>query len=153
MSPLPQHDSPPLIETLLSVRLAPNSIIQIPFEGSLGQPLIEVISKIVGFARLPDNWDTYGAHPIDPQLIAAALQFLIHGIPNAAPLPSAVPTTAGGIQLEWHCNGVDLEITFCSPHVVRIWFEDLDVGTESQFSIADDFSPLAPMLDRLSRSN
>lgn len=153
MSPLPQFDNPPLIETILSVRLSPSTTIQIPLEGLLSQPLLEIISQIVSFARLPPNWDSYGAKEIDPQFIESALQFLIQEIPRSLPLPSAVPTTTGGVQLEWHCNGVDLEIAFCSPRLLHVWFEDLDAGCESEFSITDDFRRLAPLLNRLSRLN
>lgn len=153
MSPLPQFDNPPLIETILSVRLSPKTTIQIPLEGLLSQPLTEVISRIVSFARLPPNWDSYHAKEVDPLLIESALQFLIQEIPRSLPLPSAVPTTAGGIQLEWHCNGVDLEIAFRSPRNLHVWFEDLIDGSESEFSITDDFLPLEPLFNRLSRKN
>ena len=124
----------------------------IPPLPELNNPLLrETLLRIIDFGRLPSNWDSYGARKIEPQSVAAAIKFLIHETPGSLPLPSVVPTTAGGVQLEWHCNGVDLEVAFCSPSLIEVWFEDLENGCQSEFSISDDFQPLAPLFDRLSR--
>ena len=49
---------------------------------------------------LPLNWDSYGS----PKIGEGALKVL-QGL-------QVVPTSPGGIQVEWHCNGYDLEIEF-----------------------------------------
>lgn len=56
---------------------------------------------------LSDNWDSYGAGPIDPRAVEAArrLQFAL----SVAPL-SVVPSCTGGVQLEMHREGFDFEI-------------------------------------------
>jgi hypothetical protein len=43
-------------------------------------------------------------------LIEAAAKHLITLMPNDIPAPSVVPTTPGGLQFEWHMQGIDLEI-------------------------------------------
>jgi len=51
------------------------------------------------------DWDTYGADPLDDRAIEAAKRFLSHG-------PAIVPLNDGGIQLEWHIDDLDLELEF-----------------------------------------
>lgn len=58
-------------------------------------------------SELGPNWDTYGAKPITEQALKAAME--ITGIIANKP-PSIVPTVEGGIQLEWHTCGHNIEI-------------------------------------------
>lgn len=64
--------------------------------------------------QLPEGWDSYEAKPVSSQAARAAIAFLVKAasaVPNL-PVPAVVPTVPGGIQLEWHRQGVDLEIEF-----------------------------------------
>ena len=57
------------------------------------------------FHNLKNNWDGYGAKPIDPRAIAAAkriLESLVTVIP--------VPRPNGGIQIEAYENYFDMEL-------------------------------------------
>lgn len=53
-------------------------------------------------AELKPGWDSYGA----PALSLAALK-VARVMLDA---PQVVPTPGGGIQLEWHQDGLDIEI-------------------------------------------
>lgn len=53
-------------------------------------------------ADLKANWDSYGA----PALSSAALKVAR----TMLDAPQVVPTPGGGIQLEWHQDGLDIEI-------------------------------------------
>lgn len=50
-----------------------------------------------------EGWDSYQAQPLRNAAIQTALRFLRAG-------PSIVPTSAGGLQLEWHVADLDLEL-------------------------------------------
>jgi hypothetical protein len=55
---------------------------------------------------LKDNWDSYGAPMISKRAVDAALQ-----LRNVlATAPSFVPMSDGGVQLEWHSQGFDVEL-------------------------------------------
>src|SRR3954466_11135055 len=59
--------------------------------------------------HLKPNWDSYGAKQIDIDCIRAAKEIL-------RPLNGrwqAVPMSNGGVQLEKHSDGIDIEITIC----------------------------------------
>ena len=79
--------------------------------------------------QLEPNWDTYGALAIDPKYVAAALKFILTIVPDAAPAPAVVPTSRGGVQLEWYMTGLVLEIEFlCETHIRGLFVDRLDGG-------------------------
>lgn len=54
-----------------------------------------------------EDWDSYGARKIDPRAIERAI-LLLDSLPgNWQP----VPCSDGGVQLEMHEGGFDIEIT------------------------------------------
>jgi hypothetical protein len=57
-------------------------------------------------ADLEQNWDSYGAVPIDPRAIARAILMLDSLQGDWTP----VPMSDGGVQLELHSGGFDIEI-------------------------------------------
>ena len=61
---------------------------------------------------LPFDWDRQGAPPIDPAAIQTALDALCVCMDQHSSLPAWTPTRDGGVQLDWHENGIDLEIEF-----------------------------------------
>ena len=62
-------------------------------------------------AALPPGWDSYGAKEITPLAIDGCRAF--------ANSMSIVPTSEGGIQLEWHALGVDLEIEIAPDGTIK----------------------------------
>src|SRR5688500_2732476 len=74
--------------------------------------------------QLPENWNSYGARPIDPELAASALRLLVKVAPTDAPPPIVVPTTRGGILLEWHLHEVDLEVETLAADTFHVFYED-----------------------------
>jgi hypothetical protein len=98
---------------------------------------------------LPANWDSYGAKPIQPGRAAAALNLLWLFITNKSPVPAIIPTSDGGIQLEWHRCGVDLEIAVLSGTAFAVFFEDRATGEIWEGELGNDLRPLRPFIDRL----
>jgi hypothetical protein len=68
------------------------------------------IARLRALLSLPPNWNSYGSMPIAPSTIHRALQFMVSALPSRAPTPAIVPTPSGGVQLEWHQDGLDVEI-------------------------------------------
>ena len=83
-----------------------------------------LLDRICELGLLPLNWDSYGARPIDPGTAIFTVKLLLGILSESAPFPSVVPTIHGGIQLEWHEGGVDLEIDIRSPSSVDMSIED-----------------------------
>jgi hypothetical protein len=58
---------------------------------------------------------------------------------------------AGGMQLEWHTRGIDLEIEFTSPNHVLGLFEDQREGVCWEKDMASNIAPLHDVIASLSR--
>lgn len=87
------------------------------------------IERLTSLVRLEPGLDSYRAKSIDPQRAQQVLSALLEVMKPETPLPSIVPTTDGGIQLEWHRNGIDLEIEPVSPNRIEYYVRKPD-GTE-----------------------
>ena len=109
------------------------------------------LTEIGQIGELDENWDSYGAPPIDPHCAEAATNLLLSVLDSSTPKPCVVPTSRGGIQLEWHRAGVDLEVEIESPARVNVSFEDLRDGTEEEITLTDDLRPLRRFLARLGK--
>jgi hypothetical protein len=59
---------------------------------------------------LPPNWDSYGSARIQDNAIVAAMQLLALILGPNGVNPMVVPTSEGGLQLEWHQDNLDVEI-------------------------------------------
>ena len=68
---------------------------------------------------------------------------------ESTPAPQLVPTPSGGIQAEWHENGIDLEIETLSSTRFAFYFEDLESGEIEDGVIEADLTPLMPWIRRL----
>jgi hypothetical protein len=116
------------------------------------EDLFAAVRQVVRLLSMPSNWDSYGAKPIDRQKAVSALYFLWIAIVNGAPMPAIIPTSDGGIQLEWHRRGVDLEIRVISGTSLEVFFEDLATGETREGEIGADLAPLKHFLDRVTDS-
>ena len=70
------------------------------------------VRRLAQLCSLPEDWDTYGAAAVEEKVVHAAIGVLVRAINIGMPQPSVVPTVHGGVQLEWHFGGYDLEIAF-----------------------------------------
>lgn len=102
--------------------------------------------------RLPQGWDSYGAHAIDPRHVEAAGKVLDLLMQDNTPIPSVVPTNRGGVQLEWHRSGIDIEVETLSPQRFLVSYEDATLSEEYEWEadLASDWTHLSRALARLS---
>ena len=70
----------------------------------------EARTRISGLACLKPGWDSYGADPIAPESIAAALKLLNEAERRQLPSPWVCPTPDGGVQLEWWVGSRGFEV-------------------------------------------
>ena len=87
----------------------------------------DAFSQISNLTALRPDWDTYGAPAIRASAIAAVASFIIDHAYGDLSAPAVVPMSDGGVQLEWHRGGVDIEIAF-SEEEPGVYVEDLMTG-------------------------
>jgi hypothetical protein len=111
-------------------------------------PVVKVIGELL---NLPENWDSYGARPINPTATAFALQLLSETMRTDTPVPAVVPTSSGGVQLEWHARGIDLEVEIRSPSRLYVSYEDHRHSVEWEGELTSDLTRLGDFLSEFSQ--
>ena len=109
------------------------------------EPTLRSFADLV---NLPPNWDSYGGRPIEHRAINEALNVLTSIMEDSTPAPSVVPTSEGGLQLEWHVAGVDLEIALPVSGSAEISCEGPSSSWEGELS--PNMSRLRSVVARLS---
>ena len=105
------------------------------FESMPNEWIVPLLQQVFQLGSLPPNWDSYGGHPIDHAAVAATVMLLWNVLRPKDPPPAIVPTSRGGVLLEWHEGGIDLEIDIHSPSRFHLVVEE--DGQEEVFVRAD----------------
>jgi len=74
--------------------------------------------KLVELSLLEKNWDSYGGKPMTRLALQQAELLLRCFAAIDAVEPFVIPTSGGGIQLEWHTGGYDLEMEILDSGIV-----------------------------------
>ena len=107
------------------------------------QPTLEALNSKL---QLAPNWDSHGALPIDEQRVDDTIKVLIETMSGNTEAPWVVPTTDGGIQLEWHREGEDLEVEISGTRTASIYFHNANTGDEWEGPLFRNISRLRELL-------
>jgi hypothetical protein len=108
--------------------------------------ILPLLQKVCQLGSLPPNWNSYGAKPIQRGIAAAAVTMLLNLLSPQDPVPAVVPTSHGGILLEWHMGGIDLEVDIRSPSTLHVALEEGNHRVETDRA---DFEAVKHNLNRL----
>ena len=87
---------------------------------NMAQKFNPVFQRIGKLARLPENWDSYGARPVCKDSISRGVILLKELIELRSttgfeiPVPFVAPLSSGGIQIEWEKGEKYLELSIRS---------------------------------------
>ncbi len=84
-----------------------------------------IVKQLGGLLSLQPNWDNDRAGAVKQSAIQNALDGLFAFMGDQSPIPQLTPTRDGGIQLDWHECGVDLEMAFEADSEGYAVFSDL----------------------------
>lgn len=101
---------------------------------SLPSWLDQVVERINALALLDEGWDGEQARPLTREAALAALNALLEVMWPDSPAPSVVPMYDGGLQLEWHAPGLDIELTSAPDGTRQVW-----IAATSGLEIDNDF--------------
>jgi hypothetical protein len=119
--------------------------------------LAPIVQRIVGFAELERDWDSYGASPPTVVAIEAAarcLQVLVNAVApevGEKALPFWVaPVPNGGVQIEWRGSKAALEVEIGpAGQLGFLYEEDQDSGASYEEGNYVSLSDLLPRLRRV----
>ncbi len=69
-----------------------------------------LIDRLHHLGSLAPNWDSYDAVPVQGTAAVEAMRLLAQILTFDVPTPTLVPTSSGGLQLEWHQDEAELEL-------------------------------------------
>ena len=104
---------------------APQKSIRVEVHGQvIPDWLVPAVTSAIELLGLRQDWDSYGAPPINTTAIQRGIEILAEIMaPDSMP-PTFVPTNSGGCQLEWHSQGRDVEIEISSEGCTSVFFHD-----------------------------
>lgn len=113
------------------------------------EPTLAAVERLLA---LDPGWDGYGAPSIDRTALGDALQLLYGSARAETPPPAIVPTGTGGVQLEWHDQGFDIEV-YLQPREpgAGLFIHDHREGVQIETKVFTDVTLLSEALDRLTR--
>jgi hypothetical protein len=99
---------------------------------------------------LSRGWDTYDGAPVSARSVQRALAFLVGFLEPSSPTPAVVPLSDGGVQMEWHRGGLDIELTFSPREAAELYVRDLETGDEWEGDATPELvEQVRPLLARL----
>jgi hypothetical protein len=93
------------------------------------------LTRISELTGLPEDWDGYGAHRVDAKWVAEAILFLTQIAHPGIAEPSIVPLADGGLQIEWHRAGLDVEVALSRDDPV-IYVSDQETGEQTEHAVS-----------------
>lgn len=109
-----------------------------------------VIERVVELAELPGGWNSCDANPVSATALRRTLEFLLEHVTPGVDLPAVVPTVRGGLQLEWHNNGLDVEVEIASDGPVSLFMEDTTTGETTEMNLIGNEQRMRRWLTRAS---
>ena len=117
---------------------------QLRESGSMG----ELRNRVL--LQLPRGWNSYDAEPVSVAAFEQATEFLTTYLVEGVADPVVVPTVRGGVQLEWHRHGVDVEVEISPDGSVSWCADDRRTGEESEAALAGQEETIRTWLRRAS---
>jgi len=112
---------------------------------------VEPVKQRLGhICALPVAWDGYRGRPTRFDIAYFAFELLKRVCKASTPAPSIVPLPSGGLQVEWHQDDLDIELTIQTPNTVEVWIGHVGNGEEeTEQSLTSNFIFLDPWIAKL----
>lgn len=105
--------------------------------------------RLMELIRLPVGWDGHSGRPVKRDIAEFAASVLASLMLPRIPMPAIMPLSYGGVQIEWHRKGWDIEIEISAPNQMHIYQYELQSGDEREFDIGADLSGLADVIESI----
>lgn len=111
----------------------------------------KVLDRLVTVLEMPPNWDGYRAPAISREAAMFALELLHRTMQPGTPVPQVVPSSVGGVQLEWHEKDIDVELHITAPFDCELWFEDHRSGKLISEKLSSELDVVRLALEELTK--
>jgi len=111
--------------------------------------LAQVEERLTQLLLLPKGWDGYQSQRVTPQTARFVTNVLNSVMAGHTPAPSIVPVSGGGLQVEWHRNGLDIELYVAKPMQAELYVSFGDDRPDLERELTSDFGVLSTVLAEL----
>jgi hypothetical protein len=119
--------------------------------GALPKWVDSALSAIEDLARLSDGWDSYGARPISVDSIVRFFDVMNDLLLQFERLqPNLVPTAAGGIQVEFHAPGEEMELSI-TPEKMTVFYQNEARGVSWEGDFNEHRVEVHEVLERMAK--
>ncbi|HWZ98332.1 MAG TPA: hypothetical protein VN025_11280 [Candidatus Dormibacteraeota bacterium] len=108
---------------------------------------IQTINRLINLLELPNGWNSYNARAISKENVTFAVSLLSRIMTVGTPAPQVVPKVRGGVQLEWHTKGINIEVDIDTPEKFSFCAEDVRTAQEAEGN--EDVNLLRQWIGRL----
>ena len=112
--------------------------------------LLRALDRVIELLQLPRGWNSHGAEPVSEAAFEQTVEFLATYLVKDVAGPVLVPTVRGGVQLEWHRRGVDIEVEVSPDGSVSWCADDRRTGEELEAVLAGQEEAIRTWLRRAS---
>ena len=105
--------------------------------------------QVKEISKLKAGWDGFQAGPIRLDVIKFAIHVLQEIMLPNTPAPHLTPMSHEGLMLEWHQNGIDLEIEIEKPGQLWMSFEDVIDKIDQEKPLSSDLATLVTPIQTL----
>lgn len=105
-----------------------------------------VLNRLGQLSALQIGWDGFTASPVRPDVAFFASQFLFDVMSEDSKPPTILPLHSGGLQIEWHVDAADVEVSVTGPFEIAAWSRDRTTGEETEFVMTTDFKIFEPVM-------
>ena len=106
--------------------------------------------RLLHLGSLQPGWDGHYGKPLDEDISTMAAALLALFDSWKAPMPAIMPLSDGGLQIEWHRKGWDIEIEMMSKGEINIFAHDISRGVEDNFPWSGNVDRVHSILKKIS---
>ena len=137
--------TPPAVTPVPTFATLPMTLVS-SFVETVDDWLTKVEERLIQLLQLPAGWDGYQSQRVSPLTARFVTNILGSVMSSHTPAPSIVPVSGGGLQVEWHRNGLDIELYVAKPLQAELYVSFSDGRPDLERELTSDFGVLSTVL-------
>ena len=110
----------------------------------------DTYARLVHLMSLNRGWDGGDSPAVRPEIATFAWSALASVMGPTTPIPFIAPVSGGGLQIEWHSGGLDIEIYIAQPSRAELFIEYQDGRERVEEDLSSDFESLTSAIREIS---
>lgn len=123
--------TPPATEVRFQRAGTPDVVVR--FHPTAPHWLRDIAQRLDELTDFPTGWDGHDARPMTEDAVVMMLHVLQQVATPGVPVPDMVLSPEGGLQVEWHQGGWDVEIEVRASGDIEAWARPVD-GRDAMWS-------------------